>query len=1380
MRCDMRILGPFFRIAAVVALWPQAWLLRAQVNITAQPQSVTVPAGASASLTVSATGPGVIDYQWRRSGYALPGATSARLTIPAASQGDSDRYDVVVRSLGGFSPPVVSDPARLWVTLPSYPGALQVDLARSLRLESFGRAGVNAAAVLPDGRYYLCGDYTSVGGLPTGKVVRCNPDGSLDASFSPPAFDRAPSSLAVQQDGKILVAGAFKTVGEEPIGSLVRLNADGSRDTSFAVGRGFSNQAERVLVTQGGAIYVTGRLGSYQGAGPYSTLAKLSPGGSIDASFTRPDITNGIGIGSASSYAVSPDGGLYIAGEFDRVNGAARRRIARLLPNGALDVTFDPLGGPNSIVWTILAASSGQLLAGGEFTSFNGTAVGRIVRLNRNGSIDPSFSAGEGFSRGVTRLAELSGNRILVQSINSTYKGAFVPYLVRLTPNGDLDGSFSYGPGVVMFPYIMTAFANGRVLVAGSSPTTDEQFLRIVEANGVASTVPPALGSPGKINAFAHVGGGRILAGGDFTRVAGQQASYLMRLNADGTRDPSFPRGAGAGSSVSHLVVQPDGKLVVVAADGIVRLDADGGRDPNFFTSAQIGAAVPARPAVLPGGRIFVPTVEPTWEGTLVQGGFVVLDATGRRVVLHEFLPGPPGRPRLSAVEKMSDGGLLVGGGFSTWNDLARPGLVRLAPTGAVDLGFVVASGLRPGPAGNLSGGPFQRDGGILTIDANALIAVRLRPNGERDDTYAGLVPGARNGFRSLMQPDGALIATGPGPASLNEDFPPPIFARLTATGSVDASFVVLGSQVWSAAILTDRGELLSSDDTGYVHAYRVVPPPTIVRPPQSQVIGSGSLLSLTVGAGGIGTLTFQWLKNGVPLVGATGDTLAIDGARTSASGAYAVAVTGVGGTTVSPVAQVTVEPRPLAGGYFGGFASGGSGPAFALFLRGDGTGVFLAHLNASQVVMAEGPLANVGREVKFQADVIRATGVLNRIGVEGVITPDGQFSGSMGGTPLVAERAGDLGAFSSVAGYYQGGVAGSSSSLRMIVAPAGEVFSLLTDGGRVDSFFGVVPPSAGFSGTTTNNGRLSASFRGSDAVFSGTFTPAGGNALTIGGRRPDAAGPVEALVNVSARSRVGGAAGALTAGFVVAGDAPKLTLVRAIGPTLATFGLNEALPSTQLQLVRNGIVLSSGLDWGAVPNSAAIAAAAARLGAFALPAASRDAALLVQVPPGACTAVVTGQANAEGIALVEVYDATDGPIPRGARITNLSTLSNAGAGENTLLVGFSITGLVPKRLLIRGAGPALGAFGVSGALSRPQLAVYSGNRVLMQNAGWDTSPDSVALAQAAANVGAFAFPANSADSALIIYLSPGTYSAQVSGVSGATGAVLVEIYDAP
>jgi len=274
------------------------------------------------------------------------------------------------------------------------------------------------------------------------------------------------------------------------------------------------------------------------------------------------------------------------------------------------------------------------------------------------------------------------------------------------------------------------------------------------------------------------------------------------------------------------------------------------------------------------------------------------------------------------------------------------------------------------------------------------------------------------------------------------------------------------------------------------------------------------------------------------------------------------------------------------------------------------------------------------------------------------------------------------------------------------------------------------------------------------------------------------AAAPETRLSNFSTRARAGTGDQVVIAGFVISGTTPKPVLVRAIGPTLATFGVTGTLAAPTLELFAEQRSLATNTGWSTNANPAAVATAAQQVGAFALTATSADSALLATLPPGNYTAVIGSADQRPGVGLIEVYDLS-APV-RGQKISNLSIRASAGVDADTLIVGVVVQGTAPKRMLIRAAGPALAGFGVSGVLARPQLAVFSGSTELVRNAGWSTGADGPALAPAAASVGAFAFAAGSLDSALIVTLAPGNYTAQVSGTGGTTGVALVEAYELP
>lgn len=262
-------------------------------------------------------------------------------------------------------------------------------------------------------------------------------------------------------------------------------------------------------------------------------------------------------------------------------------------------------------------------------------------------------------------------------------------------------------------------------------------------------------------------------------------------------------------------------------------------------------------------------------------------------------------------------------------------------------------------------------------------------------------------------------------------------------------------------------------------------------------------------------------------------------------------------------------------------------------------------------------------------------------------------------------------------------------------------------------------------------------------------------------------------LVNLSVRSPAGTGSSTLIVGFYVAGPGNEQLpmLVRGVGPSLVTYNVPDALVDPKLTLYNSGgTELQSNDNWG---GDSAIAAATPRVGAFSFDsAASKDAALLTSLPSGGYTAHITAADGGSGVALAEIYDAAE--AEPATQLANVSARSVVGTGNNVLIVGFAIRN-TPRTLLIRGIGPTLGSpeYGVPGALADPKLEIFDINQVkLAENDDWNAA-DAIRFSQA----GAFPLAPGSKDSAMVVTLPPGTYSAVVSGVGGTTGIGLVEVY---
>jgi len=270
-------------------------------------------------------------------------------------------------------------------------------------------------------------------------------------------------------------------------------------------------------------------------------------------------------------------------------------------------------------------------------------------------------------------------------------------------------------------------------------------------------------------------------------------------------------------------------------------------------------------------------------------------------------------------------------------------------------------------------------------------------------------------------------------------------------------------------------------------------------------------------------------------------------------------------------------------------------------------------------------------------------------------------------------------------------------------------------------------------------------------------------------------------LINISTRAMVGTGGNVLIPGFVIGGGGTETLLIRADGPSLTAFGVAGALaqPSLVLTAQAGGATLATNTGWGTNANPSQIASTAAQVGAFALAAGSADCAVVVTLNPGAYTVQVSGVGGTTGIALAEVYEVASTGT---ARLVNIATRAQVGTGGNVLIPGFVIGGTGVEQLLVRADGPALTAFGVGGALAQPSLTVtaQAGGATIGTNTGWGTGSNPSQITSIGASVGAFALVSGSADSALVVNLTPGAYTMQISGVGNTTGVGLAEVYEVP
>jgi uncharacterized delta-60 repeat protein len=276
--------------------------------------------------------------------------------------------------------------------------------------------------------------------------------------------------------------------------------------------------------------------------------------------------------------------------------------------------------------------------------------------------------------------------------------------------------------------------------------------------------------------------------------------------------------------------------------------------------------------------------------------------------------------------------------------------------------------------------------------------------------------------------------------------------------------------------------------------------------------------------------------------------------------------------------------------------------------------------------------------------------------------------------------------------------------------------------------------------------------------------------------------GPNARIANASARAFLGSGDSAQTIGFVVNGTSSEPALVRLVGAELSEFGVLDVSTSLNWVLAVNGSVVMIPLPGFGYPNysgTETVQNATLLSGAFSLSSTADVQSLISPQSNRNYTLLRSATAAQSGVGLFELYlPETATSMASGRRLGNFSFRAEVGQGENLFVVGFVVAGNDSMRILVRGLGPALTHLGIADALSQPVLSVYQGQTLLGTNSGWQNQSSSAQIATAAAKAGAFPLTPG-ADSALLLTLAPGAYTATLQSNDGIGAVGMIELYDA-
>jgi uncharacterized delta-60 repeat protein len=380
-------------------------------------------------------------------------------------------------------------------------------------------------------------------------------------SARPASSKRAGMMFFFMVVGLLILAGLaaallFTHQGKVVASSRVTVSTSGSLDQSFNVGTGADKGIRSLALQPDGKILIGGLFTNFRGVDSRK-MARLNPDGTLDLGFSTPVP------GSVYAIALQPDGKILIGGFGVLQGGRPNRRLARLETDGSRDTEFHGDAVYNGSVEVIAVLPDGGTAVGGRFTRVAGKLRNGLVRLSSDGKNDDAFNLNLPAAT-VFSLAAQPDGKILAAGSFKDATGR-VSSLARLNPDGSFDSGFNNGWNIYAEISYVLWQTNGQILICGDLNSTNGLLPYVARLNPNGSPDASFRFSSnlnGSLYCLAVQADGKIIIGGR-SLANGAPHPFLGRLNADGTTDGTFQTTSAGGDSVWAVAVQPDQKIVV-------------------------------------------------------------------------------------------------------------------------------------------------------------------------------------------------------------------------------------------------------------------------------------------------------------------------------------------------------------------------------------------------------------------------------------------------------------------------------------------------------------------------------------------------------------------------------------------------------------------------------------------------------------------------------------------------------------------------------------------------------------------------------------------------------------------------------------------------